>query len=71
MTVTHGEGGEESVAIQIFLSVPCIYDDRAVRLLEIDDHVESVHEDVFFQDREDLLGRDFDPGHVALLGVSS
>jgi hypothetical protein len=68
MTVTHRESGEVPVTIQIFLPFQCIDDNRAVRLLEIDHRVESVLEDVFFQDREDLLGRDFYPGHVALLG---
>ena len=52
MTVTHREGGEVPVIIQIFFPFQCIDDNRAVRLLEIDHHVESVHEDVFFQDRK-------------------
>ena len=68
MTVTHRESGEVPVTIQIFLPFQCIDDNRAVRLLEIDHRVESVLEDVFFQDREDLFGRDFYPGQVVLLG---
>ena len=51
MTVTHRESGEVPVTIQIFLPFQRIDDDRTVGFLEIDDHVESVHEDVFFQDR--------------------
>ncbi len=38
----------------------------AVGFFEIDHHVESIHEDVFFQDREDLVGRNFDLGHITL-----
>ncbi len=67
MIVTYREGGEISVTIQVLLPFQRIDDDRTMGLLEVDDHVESVHENVFFQDREDLIGRNFDLGHVALL----
>ena len=67
MIVTYREGGEVPVTIQVLLPFQRIDDDRTMGPLEVDDHVESVHEDVFFQDREDLIGRNFDLGHVALL----
>ena len=55
------------IPIRILIPFQRINDDGTVGFLKIDHHVESVHEDIFFQDREDLIGRDFDLGYVALL----
>ena len=69
--VADRQRGEVSVAVEVLLVRQRIGDHRAVRFLEVDHHVEPVHENVIAEDaREHLVGGDLDLGHDALLRIT-
>ncbi|MGC4113794.1 MAG: hypothetical protein QM765_03865 [Myxococcales bacterium] len=63
VVVADGQRGEVAVEVEDVLAADGVVDVRALRLLQVDDDVEAVHEDVLLQRRNHLLGRDLVVAH--------
>src|SRR5688572_11424130 len=58
--------GEVAVTIDVFFSLERVDNGRTARLFEIDHQVKAIYQDIFLENRENLVGGHCYFGHIAI-----